>query len=272
MKVAILAGGSGTRLAEETDIKPKPMVEIGGRPILWHILMHYTSYGFHEFAIALGYKGEQIKKYMVDYGKLSSNLTVNLGKGEVTIRGEQTADVLVDLIDTGNNTQTGGRIKRLAPYLGNETFMLTWGDGVSDINLHELLAFHRSHGKLATLSAVRPPARFGHLELNGSHVEVFSEKPQTLEGWINGAFFVLEPEIFDYIDGDATQFERAPLERLAHDKQLMAFRHDGFWQCMDTIRDKRLLETLWDSGQAPWAIWEHRNTDKTTLPLLRSMV
>jgi glucose-1-phosphate cytidylyltransferase len=256
MKVAILAGGSGTRLAEETDVKPKPMVEIGGRPILWHIMMQYTHYGFNDFVIALGYKGEYIKKFMVDFFKLNSDLTVNLHNGEVIVRRPQAPNMTADLVDTGMNTQTGGRIKRLRSYIGDQTFMLTWGDGVSNINLHELLAFHRAHGKLATLSAVRPPARFGHLELNGPRVEEFSEKPQTREGWINGAFFVLEPKVFDYIDDDATQFERSPLERLARDGQLMAFRHEGFWQCMDTIRDKRLLESLWDKGAAPWAVWE----------------
>jgi glucose-1-phosphate cytidylyltransferase len=259
MKVAILAGGSGTRLAEETDVKPKPMVEIGGKPILWHILMHYAHYGFNEFAIALGYKGEYIKKFMVDYCSLNSNLTVNMRNGEVKRHGGQTSDWITHLVDTGQNTQTGGRIKRLAPWLGDATFMLTWGDGVSNIDLRELLAFHRSHGKLATLSAVRPPARFGHLDLDGARVEEFSEKPQTREGWINGAFFVLEPEIFDYIEDDSTHFERGPLERLAREGQLMAYKHEGFWQCMDTIRDKRLLESLWDAGSAPWATWEKRS-------------
>lgn len=256
MRVAILAGGVGTRLAEETDIKPKPMVEIGGRPILWHIMMHYAHYGFKHFVIALGYKGEVIKKYMVDYCSLNSNLTVNLKTGDVKMNGGYNPDWTVDLIDTGIPTNTGGRIKRLQPYLGNETFMLTWGDGVSDVNLHDLLAFHRRHGKLATLTAVRPPARFGHLEFDGDLVVRFTEKPQTAEGWINGAFFVLEPGVFDYIDGDMTQWEREPLERLSADGQLVAYRHTSFWQCMDTLRDKRRLEDLWQSGQAPWKVWE----------------
>ena len=256
MKVAILAGGFGTRLAEETETKPKPMVEIGGRPILWHIMMHYSHYGFDDFAIALGYKSEVIKKYMVDYCSLNSNLTVNLKDGLVTKHTDYCPDWTVDLIDTGIHTNTGGRIKRLAPYMGNETFMLTWGDGVSDVNLHDLLAFHRSHGKLATLTAVRPTARFGHLELESDQITEFSEKPQLGEGWINGAFFVLEPGVFDYIEGDDTQWEKAPLERLAQDGQLMAYRHTSFWQCMDTMRDKRLLESLWQSGDAPWKIWE----------------
>lgn len=256
MKVAILAGGVGTRLVEETDVKPKPMVEIGGRPILWHIMMHYSHYGFNEFVIALGYKGEVIKKYMVDYCSLNSDLMVRLKTGEMKRSNGNTPDWTVELVDTGIATLTGGRIKRLAPYIGEETFMLTWGDGVADVDLRALLAFHRSHGKLATLTAVRPPARFGHLVFNGDQVTQFTEKPQTSEGWINGAFFVLEPGVFDYIDGDDTQWEREPLERLAKDGQLIAFRHTSFWQCMDTLRDKRLLEDLWQQGNAPWRIWE----------------
>jgi len=231
------------------------MVEIGGRPILWHIMMHYAHYGFKEFVIALGYKGEVIKKYMVNYCSLNSNLTVNLGSGAVQIHDGYKTDWIVELIDTGIPTLTGGRIKRLAPYLGNEAFMLTWGDGVSDVNLHDLLAFHRSHGKLATLTVVRPAARFGHLDLHGDQVMEFTEKPQTREGWINGAFFVLEPGVFDYIDGDDTQWEREPLERLAKDGQLMAYRHTSFWQCVDTLRDKVLLEELWQGGHAPWKVW-----------------
>lgn len=255
MKVAILAGGHGTRLAEETDVKPKPMVEIGGRPMLWHIMMIYAQYGFKDFVIALGYKGEVIKKYMVDYCALSSNLTVDLGTGNVAVHNGNKPDWTVELIDTGMRSQTGGRIKRLAAYMGGETFMLTWGDGISDINLHDLLNFHRSHGKLATLTAVRPPARYGHLEFKGDRVAEFSEKPQTGEGWINGAFFVLEPAIFDYIEGDDTQWEKEPLEGLARDGQLMAYRHSSFWQCMDTLREKYVLEELWRSGKAPWKTW-----------------
>ncbi len=256
MKVGILAGGVGTRLVEETEIKPKPMVEIGGQPILWHIMRHYAHYGFKDFVIALGYKGEVIKKYMVDYASLNSNLTVKLRTGDVAIHGGYRPDWTVELIDTGVATLTGGRIKRLAPFIGNETFMLTWGDGVADVDLKKLLEFHRSHGKLATLTAVRPPARFGHLVFDGESVTQFSEKPQTMEGWINGAFFVLEPRVFDYIDGDDTQWEREPMERLAADGQLMAYRHTSFWQCMDTLRDKRLLEELWQRGNAPWKIWK----------------
>jgi glucose-1-phosphate cytidylyltransferase len=257
MKVAILAGGVGTRLVEETQIKPKPMVEIGGRPILWHIMEHYAAYGFNEFVIALGYKGEMIKKYIVDYCHLNSDLAVNLRTGTVKTNGGSRRDWLVELIDTGQPTLTGGRIKRLQPYLDNQTFMLTWGDGVSDVNLTKLLEFHRSHGKLATMTAVRPPARFGHLEINGNgRVKEFSEKPQTAEGWINGAFFVLEPGVFDYIQGDRTPWERGPMEGLARDGQLMAYTHTSFWQCMDTLRDKVLLEELWQSGKAPWKIWK----------------
>ena len=256
MKVGILAGGHGTRLAEETEIKPKPMVEIGGRPILWHIMMHYSCYGYKDFVIALGYKGEVIKRYMVDYNSLHSNLTVNLKAGRVDMHDTNgIQDWTIELIDTGLNTMTGGRIKRLQPYIGNETFMLTWGDGVSTVDLHRLLAFHRNHGRLITMTAVRPPARYGHLEFDGDRIREFTEKPQTAEGWINGAFFIVEPQVFDYIEGDDTQFEKEPLERLAADGELMAYKHDGFWQCMDTLRDKYVLEKLWESGQAPWKTW-----------------
>jgi glucose-1-phosphate cytidylyltransferase len=256
MKVGILAGGHGTRLAEETEIKPKPMVEIGGKPILWHIMMHYACYGHKDFVVALGYKGEVIKRYMVDYCSLNSNLTINLKNGQVQRDdSDGMEDWTVRLIDTGLNTMTGGRIKRLQPYMGDETFMLTWGDGVSTVDLNDLYRFHKAHGKLVTLTAVRPPARYGHLEFDGNRIKEFTEKPQTAEGWINGAFFVMEPAVFDYIDGDETQFEKEPLERLAADGQLMAYKHDGFWQCMDTRRDKHVLEALWDSGKAPWKIW-----------------
>lgn len=255
MKVGILAGGVGSRLSEETKVKPKPMVEIGGRPILWHILMHYAVYGFKDFSIALGYKGEMIKQYMVEYNKQNCDLKVNMKTGEVERSQGIHPDWVVELIDTGISTNTGGRIKRLAPYMGNETFMLTWGDGVANVDLHKLLEFHRAHGKLATLTAVRPPARFGHLDIDGDQIIDFSEKSQIKEGRINGAFFVLEPGIFDYIEGDDILFEREPLEGLARDGQLMAYRHDSFWQCMDTLRDRVLLEELWQSGNAPWKTW-----------------
>ncbi len=256
MKVVILAGGFGSRLAEETEIRPKPLVEIGGRPILWHIMMHYYCHGFNEFVIALGYKGDMIKRYIVDCLSLSQNLTVHFKTQQICPHGLTPPDWTVELIDTGLSTMTGGRIKRLAPYVGNERFMMTWGDGVSNISLRDLLQFHCSHGKLATMTAVRPPARYGHLELTGDQVRVFSEKPQLKEGWINGAFFVLEPGIFDYIDGDQTQWEKEPLENLARDGQLMAYKHDSFWQCMDTLREKHILEELWRTGKAPWKIWD----------------
>ena len=259
MKVAILAGGLGSRLSEETELKPKPMVEIGGKPILWHIMMYYSQMGFNDFVIALGYKGEIIKKYMVDYCALNSDLSVCFETGSVTMTQRKTHNWKVELIDTGMNTQTGGRIKRLQPHLGDERFMLTWGDGLSNVDLHKLLAYHQSHGKLGTLTAVRPTARFGHLETVGDQVVEFSEKPQTREGWINGAFFVLEPGIFDYIEGDSTHFEKEPMEQLAREKQLMAYRHTDFWQCMDTLREKKLLEGMWESGNAPWKIWEEQN-------------
>ncbi len=255
MKVVILAGGYGSRLAEETEVRPKPLVEIGGRPILWHIMMHYHCFGYNHFVIALGYKGEMIKRYIVDYLSLSQNITVNFKTREVRCHGAESPDWTVDLIDTGISTLTGGRIKRLQPYIGNETFMMTWGDGVSNVNLTALHEFHCSHGKLATMTAVRPPARYGHLDLNGDRVQLFSEKPQLAEGWINGAFFVLEPGIFDYIEGDQTQWEKEPLEGLARDGQLMAYKHDSFWQCMDTLREKHVLEKIWESGRAPWKLW-----------------
>jgi len=256
MKVAILAGGFGTRLAEETEIKPKPMVEIGGRPMLWHIMMHYSHYKYKDFVIALGYKGEVIKRYMVEYCSLQNNLTVNLSNGEIKVHQSRHEDWTVELIDTGMRTQTGGRIKRLMPYLDNQTFMLTWGDGVSNVDLDQLLAYHKSHGKLATLTAVRPPARYGYMAFEGDRVRRFTEKPQIGEGWINGAYFVLEPGVFEYINGDETVWEREPLERLASDGQLMAYKHDSFWQCMDTLREKYMLEALWESENVPWKIWE----------------
>jgi glucose-1-phosphate cytidylyltransferase len=262
MKVGILAGGIGSRLAEETVVRPKPMVEVGGRPILWHIMMHYSTYGFKEFVLALGYKAEYIKRYMADFCSLAPDLRVSLKTGRVERHGNGgngergSEDWVVDLIDTGQQTNTGGRIKRLAPHLGSGTFLLTWGDGVSNLNLTELLKFHRRHGRIATVTAVRPPARFGRLELDGDRVARFDEKPLSGEAWINGAFFVLEPRVFDYIEGDATQFEREPLERLARDGELMAYQHNGFWQCMDTMRDKVRLESLWASGDAPWKLWK----------------
>jgi glucose-1-phosphate cytidylyltransferase len=252
MKVGILAGGLGSRLAEETEIRPKPMVEIGGIPILVHIMSIYAAHGFREFAVALGYKGDYIKRWFADLCQLSGNVSVDLGRGTLTSDRARARDWQIELVETGQPTLTGGRIKRLAPYLGSGTFMMTWGDGVADIEIDRLLAFHRAHGKLATITAVRPPARYGHLEIVDGRVERFTEKPQLGEGWINGAFFVLEPKVFDYIRGDDVMFESEPLEHLARDGQLMAYQHHGFWQCMDTSREKKILETLWAGENPPW--------------------
>ena len=257
MKAVILAGGLGTRLGYETELKPKPMVPIGGRPILWHIMMQYSAADVRDFVIALGYRGDVIKKYLLEFRALQSDLTIDMRSGEARPhRNGSCPEWNVQLIDTGENTAKGGRLRRVAPYIGNERFFLAWGDGVSDLDLRELLRFHLSHGKLATLTAVRPPARFGHLDLDGDRVAVFSEKVQTKEGWINGGVFVLEPEVFDYIDSDEMEWEKEPLERLAEDGQLMAYRHESFWQCMDTVREMKLLQSLWDSGQPAWKIWE----------------
>lgn len=256
MKVVLLAGGLGTRLSEETEVRPKPMVEIGGRPILWHIVKHYAHHGFHEFAIALGYKGEVIKRFFLEYRHLSSSMTISLRDGAAQVHADVPADDwLVHLVDTGVETQTGGRVKRLAPLLGNETFMLTYGDGVSDVDLKKVLAFHRAHGKLATLTAVRPPARFGGLVFEGDRVAEFQEKPQIGEGWINGGFMVLEPGVLEYLGGDAAVLEVDGLQALARDGQLMAYRHDSFWQCMDTLREVRALQKAWAEGHAPWKVW-----------------
>jgi len=256
VKVAILAGGAGTRLLEETLVKPKPMVEIGGRPILWHIMMYYSHFGFNEFVIALGYKGDYIKHWMQEYYNPCRNVTVKMGKGEVIFHDKSKHGWIVHLVDTGEKTLTGGRIKRLAPWLGNQTFMLTWCDGLANVNLDALQGFHRSHGRLATVTAVHPPSQFGHLSIKGNVVARFEEKPRVHVGWINGAYFVLEPGVFNYIEGDDTQWEKEPLGKLASDGQLMAYRHSGFWQCMDTLHEKLLLEKLWQTGRAPWKTWK----------------
>lgn len=256
MKVVILAGGLGSRLAEETEVKPKPMVEIGGHPILWHIMKNYAHYGFKEFFIALGYKSEVIKRYFLDYYSLNGSMSINLSSGEVKTHAKESEDWTVHLIDTGLHTYTGGRVKRLERWLEGGTFMVTYGDGVSDIDLADLLRFHRAHGRIATVTAVRPPARFGGLIFDGDLVTDFTEKPQIGEGWINGGFLVLEPEVFNYLSGDQSSLEADALEKLAADKQLCAYRHDRFWQCMDTMRDMRLLESLWQSGEVPWKVWE----------------
>ena len=255
MKVSILAGGLGSRLSEETAIRPKPMVEIGGKPIIWHIMRGYAARGFREFVIALGYKGEVIKKHFLNYRLHNSDLSVHLSSGDVTVHSAPADDWTVHLLDTGVDTQTGGRVKRMAEFAGDETFMLTYGDGVTDVDFRQLLEFHRSHGKLATVTAVRPPARFGGLEFEQDLITCVEEKPQAGGGWINGGFFVLEPGVANYIDGPETVWEREPMERLAEDGQLAAFRHEGFWQCMDTLRDRRFLEKRWAEGSHPWNVW-----------------
>ena len=258
MKTVILAGGFGTRLSEETTLRPKPMVEIGGRPMLWHVMSIYAARGFREFVVACGYKGEMIKQYFSDYFHHHSDWMVDLQTGQRTLLGQKAPDWRVHCIDTGLKTLTGGRLLRLQHILGNETFMVTYGDGLSDVHVDRVLAFHRSHGKVATVTAVHPPARFGVLDIeNGNrdgHVRRFAEKPQTDVGWINGGFFVFEPGIFDYLEGAETSLERDTLERVADDGQLMAFRHPGFFQPMDTLREKQMLEELWENGTAPWAL------------------
>jgi glucose-1-phosphate cytidylyltransferase len=254
MKVVILAGGLGTRLAEETGTRPKPMVEIGGQPILWHIMKHFAHYGLNEFTIALGHKGEVIKRYFVDRLELDGSLTLCSRTRSLERHDGHAEDWTVHLMETGHDTMTGGRLKSLQQHLSGGTFMLTYGDGVSDVDIGRLLEFHRGHGRLATVTAVRPPARFGGLEFDGDRVVRFTEKPQLGEGWINGGFFVLETGVLDYIDGDR-HWEREPLSRLAEVGQLMAFRHEGFWQPMDTLREKQLLERLWEEGAAPWKVW-----------------
>ncbi len=256
-KAILLAGGLGTRLAEETSVKPKPMIEIGGKPILWHIMNIYASHGFKEFIVALGYRGEVIKAYFENFYRLNHNLSIDLATGKTTVHeGEHKVDWAVDLVDTGELTQTGGRLGRLRDWVNNETFFMTYGDGVSDINIKKAYKFHKSHGKLATIAAVRPSARFGELGIEDGQVKEFKEKPQTEQGWINGGFFVLEPKIFDLITDDDCIWEREPLEQLVKDGQLMSYQHNGFWQCMDTLREKRMLEDLWSSGKAPWKLWD----------------
>jgi glucose-1-phosphate cytidylyltransferase len=256
MKAIILAGGFGSRLSEETADKPKPMIEIGQRPILWHIMNIYGAHGVDEFIIALGYRAQVIKQYFLNYYALNNDLTVDLKTGRQTIYDGIQPDWRVHLVDTGLHTMTGGRVKRLRNWLGeDETFLLTYGDGVADINITELLDFHKAHGRLATVTTVKPPARFGRIGFDGQQVTTFAEKPEESEGWINGGFFVMNAKALDYMDGDDTVLEREPIERLARDAQLMGYRHYGFWSCMDTLKEKNMLEALWDSGKAPWKTW-----------------
>ncbi len=258
MKAVILAGGLGTRIAEESDSKPKPMVEIGGRPLLWHIMKTYSKFGINEFVICLGYKGYVIKEFFSNYYRHMSDLEINLQSGEHRILNSQSENWTVTLVDTGPDTMTGGRLKRVAPYLRNETFCLTYGDGLADLDIGAEIKFHQEHGKLATVAAVQPPGRFGILKVNENHnVTSFEEKPSDEIGWINGGFFVLEPKVIDYIKDDTTSWEREPLSKLAKDGELVAYQHTGFWQPCDTLRDKRDLENLWDSGLAPWRVWDN---------------
>ena len=252
--VVILCGGAGTRLAEQTETRPKPLVEIGGRPIVWHIMKHYAHYGFTEFVLALGYKGDQLKRYFLGYNAVSQDITVELADGTVRPIAGNKEPWTVHLVDTGESTLTGGRLRQLKPLVGGGTFMMTYGDGVGNVRLDQLLAFHRTHGGLVTLTAVRPPARFGALEFDGDRIRHFKEKSELHEGWINGGFFVVEPRALDYITMDV-MWEHAPMETLAADGQLFAYRHEAFWHCMDTLRDLRHLESLWDGGQAPWKTW-----------------
>lgn len=259
MKVVILAGGLGTRLSEETDVKPKPMVEIGGKPILWHIMKIYSRYGFNEFIICLGYKGYVIKEYFANYFLHQSDVTIEIknNKRHIEVHSCKAEEWRITLVDTGLNTMTGGRIKRVAHYIGKETFLLTYGDGVSDVDISQLVQFHKSHGKYATVTAIQPAGKFGALEIgDNNQILSFQEKPKGDGAWVNGGFFVLEPEVLDYISGDDTFWEREPLETLAKNKQLVAYKHHGFWKCMDTLRDKYELEQLWSTGKAKWKVWE----------------
>jgi glucose-1-phosphate cytidylyltransferase len=256
MKIVLLAGGFGTRLSEETEIKPKPMVEIGGKPILWHIMKIYSHYGYNDFIICLGYKGYVIKEYFANYFLHMADVTFDMARNKMEVHQQKAEPWKVTLVDTGLNTMTGGRIKRIQSYIGNETFMVTYGDGVGDVDIKALVEFHKSHGRIGTMTAVQPSGRFGSLVMGeNDSVESFKEKPKGDGAWINGGFFVFQPEIFDFIDGDSTIFERNPLENLAKQESLFSFKHSGFWKPMDTLREKHELETLWSSGRAPWKVW-----------------
>jgi glucose-1-phosphate cytidylyltransferase len=252
MKVIILAGGYGTRLSEYTKSIPKPMVTVGGKPILWHIMNTYASFNHNDFYVALGYKAEIIKDFFLNYKTLNSDFTVDLSSGNITEHNQDNIDWNVTLVNTGLNSMTGGRVKRMKDYIGNESFLLTYGDGLADIDINLLIKFHKNHGKMVTVSAVHPGARFGELSLDGDIVTSFKEKPQTSQGWINGGYFVIEPEFFELIDDDSTILEQSPLERASQMGELMSFQHNGFWQCMDTKRDRDYLESLWKSNDAPW--------------------
>jgi glucose-1-phosphate cytidylyltransferase len=257
MKVVILAGGKGTRISEETDLIPKPMVQIGGKPIIWHIMKIYSYYGFNEFIICLGYRGYMIKEYFSHYFLHTSDVTINMANNKMDIHSSDSEPWKVTLVDTGDETMTGGRLKRIREYIGNQTFMFTYGDGVADINIKEVLKYHKRHGKLATVTAVQPLGRFGGLNLNDKdNVLAFQEKPKGDNVWINGGFFVLEPKVLDYIEGDNTAWEDKPVETLAKDGQLIAYKHYGFWKPFDTLREKKELENLWNTGNAPWKVWK----------------
>jgi glucose-1-phosphate cytidylyltransferase len=254
MKVVILAGGYGTRLSEETDVLPKPMIEIGGRPLLWHLMKIFSAQGFNEFIVALGYKGQVIKRYFLQYPQIETDMQVDLASGNVRAAGHTSESWKIDLVDTGQETMTGGRLKRLR-HLLNDTFVFTYGDGLANVDLRQLVQFHREHKKLATVTAVRPPSRFGLLQLHREKVVAFNEKPGNSDEWINGGYFVLEPSAIDYIAGDASSWEREPCQKLARDNQLHAYRHGGYWQCVDTLHELRLLREIWDNGKAPWKTW-----------------
>lgn len=255
MKAVILAGGLGTRISEESHLKPKPMITIGGKPIIWHIMKQYSHYGVNEFIICLGYKGYVVKEYFANYFLHMSDVTFDMANNEMQVHEKHVEPWKITLIETGEDTQTGGRLKKVSDYIGNETFCFTYGDGVSDINIQQLIEFHKSHGKLATVTAIQPPGRYGALNLNDESVEQFQEKPAGDGSWINGGFFVLEPEVIDFIDGPTMAWEETPLKRLAEQQALMAYRHTGFWKAMDTLRDKVSLENLWQTT-APWKVWE----------------
>ena len=260
MKVVILAGGFGTRISEESHLKPKPMIEIGGQPILWHIMKEYSAYGFNEFVICAGYKQQVIKEYFANYYLHRSDITFDFTEeNSMHVHNNVAEPWKVSVVDTGLNTMTGGRIKRVREYIGDDTFMLTYGDGVCDINIKELYDFHKKSGKLATMTAIQPGGRFGTMDIDSNNViERFSEKRKEDGGWINGGYMVIEPQVIDYIDGDSTVFEKEPLERLAAEGQLQAYKHGGFWQCMDTLRDKTYLEKLLDENKAPWKVWDRK--------------